>query len=66
VVPVVLSAIGVGLLLLSGYFGWSLVQTHHVGVDLTREQEALDRERELENSRRADHGQDMPRAPHTL
>jgi uncharacterized membrane protein len=41
----VLSLLGVMLLLVSGYYGWSLVQTHHVGVDLTREQELLDRQR---------------------
>ena len=34
-----LSAIGVGFTLGAGFFGWTLVQTHHVGVDLTREQE---------------------------
>jgi uncharacterized membrane protein len=44
VVPVVLSVIGVGLLLVSGYLGWSLVQDHHVGVNLTKEQELIDRE----------------------
>lgn len=42
----VLSLIGVMLLLVSGYYGWSLVQTHHVGIDLTREQELLDRTRQ--------------------
>jgi uncharacterized membrane protein len=39
---IVLSVIGVVLLLVSGYLGWSLVQTHHVGVDLTREQQRLE------------------------
>ncbi len=39
---IVLSAVGLGTLLVSGYFGWSLVQTHHVGVNLTREQQALE------------------------
>jgi uncharacterized membrane protein len=43
---VVLSALGVTLLLLSGYFGWTLVQKHHVGVDLTHEQQQLDRAQE--------------------
>jgi uncharacterized membrane protein len=42
----VLSLLGVMLLLMSGYYGWSLVQTHHVGIDLTREQELLDRTRQ--------------------
>jgi cell division protein FtsZ len=36
VAAVVLSALGVLTLLVSGYFGWSLVQTHHVGVNLTK------------------------------
>jgi uncharacterized membrane protein len=40
--PVVLSLIGVLGLLASGYLGWSLVQTYHVGIDLTREQERID------------------------
>jgi uncharacterized membrane protein len=63
VVPVVLSAVGVGLLLLSGYLGWSLVQTHHVGIDLSREQEALDRGREFETgAHHADRVHDMPQA----
>ena len=39
---VLLPAVGVATLLVSGYFGWSLVQTHHVGVNLTREQQALE------------------------
>jgi uncharacterized membrane protein len=64
VVAVVLSAFGVGLLLASGYFGWSLVQTHHVGVNLTREQELLDRARERSaETERADHPHDLPHAP---
>jgi uncharacterized membrane protein len=42
----VLSFLGVMLLLMSGYYGWTLVQTHHVGIDLTREQELLDRTRQ--------------------
>jgi uncharacterized membrane protein len=39
---VVLSAIGVLLTLPAGFLGWSLVQDHHVGVQLTREQEMLE------------------------
>jgi uncharacterized membrane protein len=42
----VLSLLGVMLLLMSGYYGWTLVQTHHVGINLTREQELLDRTRQ--------------------
>jgi len=41
-VPIVLSGLGVILLMVAGYLGWSLVQTHHVGVDLTREQQRLE------------------------
>jgi uncharacterized membrane protein len=44
---VLLPAVGVLTLLVSGYFGWSLVQTHHVGVNLTREQEALEPRHDL-------------------
>jgi uncharacterized membrane protein len=35
----VLSAIGVGLTLMAGFFGWMLVQDYHVGVRLAPEQE---------------------------
>jgi uncharacterized membrane protein len=38
----VLSGIGVLLTLPAGFLGWSLVQDHHVGVHLTREQERLE------------------------
>jgi uncharacterized membrane protein len=36
---VVLSAIGVALTVMAGFFGWMLVQDYHVGVRLTPEQE---------------------------
>jgi uncharacterized membrane protein len=39
VLGVVLSAIGVGLTVLAGFFGWMLVQDYHVGVRLSPEQE---------------------------
>ena len=39
---IVLSAIGVLLTLPAGFLGWSLVQDHHVGVQLTPEQERLE------------------------
>lgn len=39
---VVLSAIGVLVTIPAGFLGWSMVQDHHVGVQLTREQEQLD------------------------
>lgn len=41
-IALALSAIGVGLTLPAGFFGWKLVQRHHVGVDLTPEQERLE------------------------
>jgi uncharacterized membrane protein len=56
----VLSLLGVMLLLMSGYYGWTLVQTHHVGIDLTREQELLDRTRQgLGTNVRPPHDRDM-------
>ncbi len=39
---IVLSAIGVGLTVAAGALGWILVQTHHVGVQLTPDQERLE------------------------
>ncbi len=39
---IVLSAIGVLLTLPAGFLGWSLVQDHHVGVQLSAEQERLE------------------------
>ena len=38
----VLSALGVLCMLAAGFLGWTLVQTHHVGVDLTDEQARLE------------------------
>ena len=38
-----LSLIGMGFTLGAGFFGWTLVQTHHVGVDLNREQQRAER-----------------------
>lgn len=38
----VLSALGVLLTIAAGFFGWKLVQTHHVGVDLSEEQRRLE------------------------
>jgi uncharacterized membrane protein len=58
---VLLSAVGVVTLLVSGYFGWSLVQTHHVGVNLTREQQALEPRQGVEPHV----GRDVPHAPRT-
>jgi len=39
---VLLSVLGVCLTVAAGIFGWKLVQTHHVGVDLTPEQERFE------------------------
>jgi uncharacterized membrane protein len=39
---IVLSAIGVLLTLPAGFLGWSMVQDHHVGVNLTNAQERLE------------------------
>lgn len=39
---IALSAIGMVLTLAAGFFGWSLVQDHHVGVRLSPEQERLE------------------------
>jgi len=38
-VATVLAAIGVGVTIAAGFFGWALVQTYHVGVDLSGEQQ---------------------------
>jgi uncharacterized membrane protein len=40
--PLVLTGLGVLLTLGAGWLGWRLVQTHHVGVILTPEQERLE------------------------
>lgn len=36
------SALGVISTILAGFFGWKMVQTHHVGVELSSEQEKLE------------------------
>jgi len=41
-VGIVLSAIGVMFTMGAGFFGWKLVQDHHVGVRLSPEQERLE------------------------
>lgn len=46
--PLLLPVLGLFVTALAGYWGWTLVQTHHVGVDLTPEQERLDVNRESE------------------
>ncbi len=40
---IILSGLGVLLTVAAGSLGWILVQTHHVGVHLTPEQEALEK-----------------------
>jgi uncharacterized membrane protein len=44
-VALVLSSLGVLCMLAAGFLGWTLVQTHHVGIDLTDEQRRLDSHR---------------------
>lgn len=40
---IVLALIGVLCTVGAGYFGWTMIQTNHVGVQLSPEQERLDR-----------------------
>jgi uncharacterized membrane protein len=50
----VLALVGVGCTVAAGFFGWTMIQTDHVGVDLTPEQQRLERERlEQEEADRA-------------
>jgi hypothetical protein len=50
----VLALVGVGCTVAAGFFGWTMIQTDHVGVDLTPEQQRLGRERlEQEEADRA-------------
>jgi uncharacterized membrane protein len=37
-----LCGLGFALTLLAGFFGWALVQTHHVGIELSEEQKRLE------------------------
>jgi uncharacterized membrane protein len=41
-VAVALAAVGMGLTLVAGFLGWNMVQKHHVGIDMTTEQEWID------------------------
>src|SRR5690606_32242856 len=41
-VALLLSGLGFLLTLFAGFLGWALVQTHHVGVELTEEQKRLE------------------------
>ena len=38
----ILAAVGVGFTLAAGFFGWTLVQDHHVGVNLREDQQRLE------------------------
>lgn len=42
--PVLLSSIGMVFTVIAGFFGWEIVQRHHVGVDLKPDQEELEEE----------------------
>ena len=42
---IALSLFGLVATVVAGFFGWTLVQKHHVGVDLTPEQERLEPDR---------------------
>jgi len=58
---IALSALGVLLTLPAGFLGWSMVQNHHVGVQLSREQERLEPVNKDPSSRH----EAGPRAPMT-
>jgi hypothetical protein len=40
---IILALLGVLCTVGAGYFGWTMIQTDHVGVQLTPEQERMDR-----------------------
>lgn len=39
---IVLAAIGVALTVAAGFQGWALIQTHHIGIQLTPDQQRLE------------------------
>jgi len=47
-VPILLSSMGMLFTILAGFFGWEMVQKHHVGIDLKPEQKALEPQNELD------------------
>ena len=51
----VLSLLGVAFTIAAGFFGWKMVQTHHVGVELSDEQRRLE-PTAFEQASRARHG----------
>ena len=40
--PLALAAVGVCLTIAAGFLGWKMVQTHHVGIELSPEQQRLE------------------------
>jgi len=46
--PIFLCSAGMFFTLLAGFFGWEMVQRHHVGIDLKPEQKALEPQNELD------------------
>ena len=46
--PIILSSFGMLFTILAGFFGWEMVQKHHVGIDLKPEQKALEPQNELD------------------
>lgn len=46
--PIILSALGMLFTVFAGFFGWEMVQKHHVGIDLKPEQKALEPQNELD------------------
>jgi hypothetical protein len=61
---IVLSSVGVAATLGAGYLGWTMVQSDHVGVDLSAEQERLEQGSLARTTdRRAGPPHARPRAP---
>ncbi len=57
---VVLAALGTTLAMVGASLGWKMIGTHHVGIDLTPEQERLEPRANARESRR----EPLPPAPH--
>jgi len=58
--PVLLAVLGVCLTIAAGFLGWKMVQVHHVGVELTAEQQRL----EPRITRPAERSGPLPEARH--
>jgi uncharacterized membrane protein len=54
---IVLASLGVTLTVAAGFLGWKLVQTHHVGIDLTPEQQRLEPRAEANVAQSGMHGE---------